>query len=135
MVAPTAPWLKLWRSSLEHLGHPAEGLAQVFSEDDKYRLPLSARLAPQPLRAVIFLDSDVSSPVVSLEEVSAVAAIPLLMNLTHQAYVLQATGQRQESFLRCSQVASRAKAFRLKRPWGLEHLEATMRVLEGVLSY
>ncbi len=41
------------------------------------------------------------------------------MNLTHQAYVLEATGQRQESFLRCSRVSSQARAYRLIRPWGL----------------
>src|ERR1700733_15461614 len=40
MVIPTAPWLKLWRNSLENLGRGAEGLDRVFSDDDKYRLPL-----------------------------------------------------------------------------------------------
>ncbi len=40
MVIPSAPWLKLWRNSLQHLGRQAEGLERVFSEDDKYRLPL-----------------------------------------------------------------------------------------------
>ena len=60
-------------------------------------------------------------------------AIPLLMNLTHQAYVLQATGQRQESFLRCGRVSSQARAYRLIRPWGLTHLESTVDALERFL--
>ncbi len=46
MVIPTAPWLKLWRNSLEILGRQAEGLERVFSEDDKYRLPLARRAPP-----------------------------------------------------------------------------------------
>ena len=44
MVIPTAPWLKLWRNSLQNLGWQAEGLERVFSEDDKYRLPLESVL-------------------------------------------------------------------------------------------
>jgi hypothetical protein len=55
------------------------------------------------------------------------------MDLTHQAYVLQATGQMQESFLRCSRVSSQAKAYRLIRPWGLTHMKETVDALERVL--
>jgi hypothetical protein len=68
-----------------------------------------------------------------MQELSAVEAIPLLMDLTHQAYVLQATGQLQQSFLRCSRVSSQAKAFRLIRPWGLEHLESSVDKVEAFL--
>jgi hypothetical protein len=133
MVAPTAPWLKLWRRSLEHLGQPADALARVFSEDDKYRLPLGQTTEPQPLRTLMFLAHDAAARTVTIEAVSALEAVPLLMNLTHQAYLLQATGQREESFLRCSRVSSHARAFRLLRPWGLEHMEATVDALESVL--
>jgi hypothetical protein len=134
MVIPTASWLKLWRNSLENLGRPAEGLERVFSEDDKYRLPLAPGLKPEPISKLMFLEGDeVSSPVIKFEEVSAVEAVPLLMNLTHQAYLLQATGQREESFLRCGRVSSQARAYRLKRPWGLAHLESTINALERFL--
>ena len=68
-----------------------------------------------------------------IQEVTAIEAIPLLMNLTHQAYVLEATGQRQESFLRCSRVSSQARAYRLIRPWGLPYLQSTVDLLEKFL--
>ncbi len=132
MVIPTAPWLKLWRNSLQNLGWQAEGLERVFSEDDKYRLPLESVLQPEPIRKLVFLEVEEGS-VTEIQEVSAIAAIPLLMNLTHQAYVLQATGQRQESFLRCSRVSSQARAYRLIRPWGLTHLQSTVDALERFL--
>lgn len=132
MVIPAAPWLKLWRNSLQILGRQADGLERVFSEDDKYRLPLQDVLHPEPIRKLIFLESEEGS-VTEIQEVTAIEAIPLLMNLTHQAYVLEATGQRQESFLRCSQVSSQAKAYRLIRPWGLTHLQSTVDVLEKFL--
>jgi hypothetical protein len=134
MVTPAAPWLKLWRNSLQNLGWKAEGLERVFSEDDKYRLPLSSVLEPEPIRKLIFLESH-ESPSASTEirEVPRVEAIPLLMNLTHQAYLLEATGQRDENFRRCGRVLSQARAYRLIRPWGLMHIKPTVDALESLL--
>jgi hypothetical protein len=135
IVIPTAPWLKLWRNSLESLGKQTEGLERVFSEDDKYRLPLADTRAPEPIRTLMFLEGDAASSAATLqiEVVSPVEAVPLLMNLIHQAYLLQATGQLQQSFLRCSRVASQARAYRLIRPWGLPHLESTVEALQKFL--
>jgi hypothetical protein len=132
MVLPTAPWLKLWRNSLESLGQQPEGLERVFSEDDKYRFPLEGGATAAPIDRLIFLEST-DNPVPSLEEVTAIEAIPLIMNLTHHAYLLEATGQKQQSFLHSSRVASQARAYRLLRPWGLEHLEPTLDLLESFL--
>ena len=134
MVIPTAPWLKLWRNSLQNLGKQPEGLERVFSDDDKYRWPLADVLQPEPIHTLMFLEGEeTSSAAISFEPVSPLEAVPLLMNLTHQAYLLQATGQRQESFLRCSRVSSQARAFRLIRPWGLSYLDATVDALEKFL--
>jgi hypothetical protein len=134
MVTPVAPWLKLWRKSLHNLGRKEDGLERVFSEEDKYRVPLSAGSQPEPIRTIIFLGEGDRSPLVTaIEEISRLEALPLLMNLTHQAYLLEATGQRAESFLRCGRVLSQAKAYRLHRPWGLEHLESTMDALQPFL--
>jgi hypothetical protein len=131
MVIPSAPWLKLWRNSLQHLGRQAEGLERVFSEDDKYRLPLETAGKREPIRKLVFLEgNEESSSSIRMEEVPPVKALPSLMNLTHQAYVLEATGQRQENFLRCGRVLSQARAYRLIRPWGLDHLESTVDAVE-----
>jgi hypothetical protein len=135
MVIPAAPWLKLWRDSLQNLGWRAEGLEQVFSEDDKYRSPLAGELEPEPIRKLVFLETCEESSSISpeIKEVSRVEAIPLLMNLTHQAYLLEATGQRNENFLRCGRVLSQARAYRLIRPWGLVHMKPTLDALETLL--
>jgi hypothetical protein len=134
MVIPTAPWLKLWRNSLQNLGRQAEGLERVFTEDDKYRLPLQTAWQREPIRKLVFLETDdQSSSPVRIEEVPRARALPLLMNLTHQAYLLEATGQRQENFLRCGRVLSQARAFRLTRPWGLDHLQSTVDAVEKFL--
>jgi hypothetical protein len=134
MVIPTAPWLKLWRNSLQNLGRQAEGLERVFSDDDKYRWPLTELRDPEPINTLMFLEGDEApSAAIRFEPVSPLEAVPLLMNLTHHAYLLQATGQRQESFLRCSRVSSQARAYRLIRPWGLSHLDATVAAVEKFL--
>jgi hypothetical protein len=134
MVIPTAHWLKLWRNSLENLGRGADGLDRVFSEDDKYRLPLTAALTPEPIIKLVFLEgNDVSSVTTEIEEVPRVQAVPLLMNLTHHSYLLEVTGQQEENFLRCGRVLSQARAYRLVRPWGLMHLESTIDVLKSLL--
>jgi hypothetical protein len=134
MVIPTAPWLKLWRNSLEHLGKKVQGLDRVFSEDDKYRLPLADTLRPEPIGRLVFLETNpIEGSATEMQKLSTVEAVPLLMDLTHQAYVLQATGQLEQSFLRCSRVSSQARAYRLIRPWGLEHLESTVDAVEKFL--
>lgn len=134
MVIPTAPWLKLWRNSLENLGKKAEGLARVFTDDDKYRLPLAPVLTPEPILRLIFLEgNEIGSTMVEMEEIPRVHAVPSLMKLTHHSYVLEATGQLEENFQRCGRVLSQARAYRLIRPWGLMHLEQTVDVLENLL--
>jgi hypothetical protein len=134
MVFPTAPWLKLWRSSLENLGRKAEGLDRVFTDDDKYRLPLAPVFTPEPILKLVFLEGNqIGSTTIEIEEVARVSAVPSLMNLTHHSYVLEATGQLEENFLRCGRVLSQARAYRLVRPWGLMHLESTVDVLETLL--
>jgi hypothetical protein len=134
MVIPTAPWLKLWRSSLENLGRKAEGLDRVFTDDDKYRLPLSSVFTREPILRLIFLeDVEIGSTRIGMEEIPRVQAVPSLMKLTHHSYVLEATGQLEENFLRCGRVLSQARAYRLVRPWGLMHLEATVDLLENLL--
>src|SRR6267154_1002041 len=134
MVIPTAPWLKLWRTSLENLGRKAEGLDRVFTDDDKYRLPLTPVLAPEPILRLVFLEGNaIASASIEIEEVPRVQAIPLLMNLTHHSYLLDATSQQEENFLRCGRVLSQARAYRLIRPWGLMHLESPVDVLENLL--
>jgi hypothetical protein len=139
LVIPSAPWLKLWRASLQQLGQRIEGLDQVFSEDDKYRFPIKNGAAfhlsgRQPLRKLIFLgDRDRDEPAVSVKEVGRVHALPLLMNQVHQAYLVAAIGQRQESFLRCGRVLSHARAYQLNRPWGFQHMDQTIDAIETLL--
>lgn len=145
MVIPAAPWLKLWRNSLQELGWRADGLDRVFSADDKYRFPLVDLRRPEPIGKLLFLERSDDGPGdddrgrrpearrdgrVEFRKLSKAQTVPLLMGLTHQPYLLQATGQRGRNFLQCSRVAALADAYRLIRPWGLAHMEETIDAIE-----
>lgn len=139
-VIPTAPWLKLWRASLQQLGQPIEGLDQIFSEDDKFRVPIGGPLTGnasvrQAIRKLIFIGdlAKDGAEQVNVKELARVHALPLLMNQVHQAYLVEAIGKRQESFLRCGQVLSQARAYRLIRPWGFQHMAETIDAIEALL--
>ncbi|HEV2273859.1 MAG TPA: hypothetical protein VGR96_06815 [Acidobacteriaceae bacterium] len=148
-VIPVAPWLKLWRTALTHLGHPAEGLARIFSDDDKYRLPLDSAGAAvsgemrkrYPIGKLVILGkpnlASEDSPTTHsrIEELTPIRALPMLMNLTHHAFLLEAMGRREQNFVACGRVLSQAQAFQLTRPWGLEHMEATIDLLESFIRH
>jgi hypothetical protein len=140
LVIPTAPWLKLWRASLQQLGQPIEGLDQVFSEDDKYRVPIQGATSGnasvrQAIRNLIFIGElgRESAQQVDVKELARVHALPLLMNQVHQAYLVEAIGMRQQSFLRCGQVLSEARAYRLIRPWGFQYMDQTIDAIEALI--
>ena len=133
LVTATAPWMKLWQASLDHLGKPAEGLERVFSDEDKYRLPLVANAKPEAIRQLFFLESRNDVSVTTIGAISRLEALNLLMHFAHHAFVLEATGQREETFVQCSRVLSQATAWRLIRPWGLEHLSATVDAVQPFL--
>jgi hypothetical protein len=144
VVVPVAPWLKLWADSLEHLGLPAAGLEQIFSDEAKYRLPTECVLdetAPEPRRIakVVFLEgreeiqSGSGAVNVEMRRLAPLEALPMLISLTHQSHLLEAMGLRTQNFLQCGRVASQAAVYRLIRPWGLEHMEASIDSIENLL--
>jgi hypothetical protein len=142
VVIPVAPWLKLWRASLDQLGLAAHGLDPVFSEDDKYRFPVEQVLERQPIRKLIFLERRAglleqsegsTGESAEIREVTALRALPLLMNLTHHAYLLEASGRREENFLHCGRVVAQAKAYSVSRPWGFAHMDSAVDAIERLL--
>ncbi len=68
-----------------------------------------------------------------MREVPRIQALPMLMNLTHQAYLLDAMGKREQNFVDCGRVVSQAAAYRLIRPWGLNHMEIAIDSIESFL--
>ncbi|MGD0798124.1 MAG: hypothetical protein ABR910_10410 [Acidobacteriaceae bacterium] len=140
LVVPVAPSLKLWRSALEQLGTTPETLPQVFSRDDKYRLPLhrSGSLDhPLPLRQLYFLEwaepEDEGS--LAFTPVEGVHAVSRLMEYTNYDYLMKATGRQTGNFLLCGRILAHARAFTLRRPRDFAHIDAALDALESHLHH
>ena len=140
-VLPVAPWLKLWRASLEALGQGTEGLTQTFTEEDKFRFPVGRQLPGTneampavsqddrlPLRAVIVLERS-SEPGARLTALAPVQAIGQMMKFTYQAFLLDWLGLRGEHFASCGKGLEGAKAYACERQWGFDSLPAVLDCL------
>jgi hypothetical protein len=136
-VLPVAPWLKLWRGSLEALGHSANGLTQTFSDEDKFRVPMAHPMASAsmpaavepgrlPLRAVVVLDRREAGSGVELATLKPVQAITQMMKFTYQAYLLDWLGLRGEHFASCGKGLEGATAYICVRDWGFDSLPAVV---------
>jgi hypothetical protein len=145
LVVPVAPALKLWRSALEQLGTAPETLPQVFSRDDKYRLPIhrSGSLDhPLPLRRLYFLEwaedraEDCAQPEApaAFSPVEGVHAVTRLMEYTNYDYLMKATGRQTGNFLLCGRILAHARAFTLRRPRNFARIDATLDALEAHLT-
>jgi hypothetical protein len=135
-VLPVAPWLKLWRSSLEALGQGTDGLVQTFSDEDKFRVPTGGagldvtRVAENvrlPLRAVVVLERGQGG--VKLLPLNPVNAIAQMMRFTYQAYLLGWLGLQEEHFSSCGKGLAGASAYTCERAWTFESLPTTMERL------
>ena len=134
-VIPVAGWIKLWRQSLDHLGKPAVERNRVFAEEDKYRIYLDPVSLERPtLRNIVLLErASTADGAARLEPLSAVEMIGAMMRMTYLAYVVELTHGEAKLFQRCARVASEGKGYRLVVPWGLEHMDDVLNLLEREL--
>ena len=143
-VLPVAPWLKLWRGSLEALGHGTDGLAQTFTDEDKFRLPVgrpgsgAAEESKLPvllddslsLRAVVVLERAAGTGV-TLTPLKPLQAIGQMMKYTYQSFLLDWLGLRGEHFAHCGKGLEGVQGFTCARSWGFEDLPQVLEVLKA----
>jgi hypothetical protein len=134
-VIPVAPWLKLWRSSLDALGQGTSGLSQTFTDQDKFRVPALSYVAVEqariPLNAIVILkkQSEDSPGGTTLRPLSPAKSLVEAMHFTYQRYLLEWLGLEKEHFARCGLAISGSRAFEWIRPWGFEELEGAFELL------
>jgi hypothetical protein len=134
-VIPVAGWLKLWRTSLNHLGETPDERNRVYSADDKYRLYLEAHAGERPvLRNLVFLEKAAQTGVEpNLEPLSTAETIGLMMKLTYLGYITELTGSHARVFRQCGRVLAQAKGYRLTMPWGFAEMEKVLQLVEREL--
>jgi len=131
-VVPVAGWLKLWNESLEYLGETPLEQNRVFSTDDKFRLFLPGSHTEQlRFTRAVFLSRDPDPQAQpTLQALPLLDAITGLMQMTYAGYVPALAGQRSRVFQQCAHVFRNAQAFRLTVPWGLDHMDSVLDLLE-----
>ncbi|HEY3988108.1 MAG TPA: hypothetical protein VGM02_02335 [Acidobacteriaceae bacterium] len=133
-VLPVAPWLKLWSATLDAMRESSRGLSRVFSDDEKYRYTLHQHQAPTPLAELILLERAESQAEPSFERLAPVHAVHAMLDFTYQSWLVRATGQTENYFLRCGEALDGVRVTRLRRPWGFEAMETTLAALETHLG-
>jgi hypothetical protein len=151
-VLPVAPWLKLWRSTLDALGEQADPHMRTFTEDDKYRVVQEEDGTPLPLAEVVILKhferkqaggkelkaeehlAEGGGPNTEFRELSPAQAIRSMLDLTYQAWLVHGTGQTESYFARCGKALEGVRAFDMERPWGFGAMDATLDALEEHLG-
>ena len=125
-VLPMPPWLKLWRGSLVALGHQVGGLRQTFSDEDKYKLPVSrfpvVSSQPLPLKALVLLSAPAAPEGTRLIELSPAQAIAGMMKYTYQYFLLDWLGMQNEHFANCARSLGSTPAYACERAWGFDSL-------------
>jgi hypothetical protein len=163
-VLPVAPWLKLWRSTLDALGEQPDPHLRTFTEDDKYRVLQEGDGTPLPLAEVVVLkhfglkhfereqvgpkQAGEKEPEVeehlarsgdvtktAFRELSPAQAIRSMLDLTYQAWLVHGTGQTESYFERCGKALEGVRAFDMERPWGFAAMDATLDALEEHLGF
>jgi hypothetical protein len=132
-VVPVAPWLKLWSTTLEALGEASGGFPRIFSDDDKYRVPLDQDASPVALSQLILLEREDTAKAM-LERLTPVQALNALLDNTYQAWLVRATGQTETYFRRCGTALQGVRVMRLRRPWGFDAMDETLSLLEQNLD-
>ena len=129
---PVAGWVKLWRTSLDHLGQVPEEQNRVFTADDKFRQYLD----PDPLdglalRNLVFLERTASpDDPAGLARLGTPETIARMMELTYLAYITELTGSHVRVFQQCASVLKQASAHRLTIPWDLTRMDEVLDLLE-----
>ena len=132
-VIPVAPWLKLWRTSLDALGQPEDGLSRTFNDEEKFRVPVSIDQAAEkrlPLAALVILRRMAPTAIApNLVPLRAAQSVVESMRFTYQQYLLEWLGRQEDHFRRTTLAITGARVFIFDRPWGFDQVEGTLKVL------
>jgi energy-coupling factor transporter ATP-binding protein EcfA2 len=129
-VVPVAPSIKLWKQTLDLLGEGLKDHPRVYSKYDKYRLPAAEVTDRLPLRHVLFLEWDGVATVPAIRPLDKVTALAKMMDFTHQAYLVKASGRRRENFELWGKVLTRGDASELIRPRDIGQLDQVVTIVE-----
>lgn len=139
LVVPCAPWLKLWRDALDGLKCPVDGLDPIPRKDWKYRVPIDGKAygaieaveEPLPLGGLFLLEKTEDGEPGAINLLQPAQAVAKFMLYTYTILMVHKLGQTPALFRRASEALQHVSMWTLERPWGLEHFDAVLDMLEA----
>ena len=119
------PRLKLWAEALEALGRGTKGLEQVFSETDKYHVPMRrsrelGSLEPLDLERIYLLDRAAEGDALAIERLTGAEAARGILANAYRWEMGQEIQEPRAQFDQCLALARHCAVFRIARRWGME---------------
>jgi hypothetical protein len=128
-VWPSAPRLKLWKNTLEALGHRSDELKRVVSRFDKFSLPVDQAIGELELTRVYVI---AESSEAEAQEISRITGAEAMRSLADNLYYPEiGWATRGEAiFTQCRTLLNTVECYRLSRPRGFNVMGAVIDRLE-----
>ena len=134
LVFPGPRKLKLWQDAAEHLSCDPADLVQDLSGTDKYQLYLGdggseADADPEPLHALVLLESSPEPTAPSLEKLSGGSAFDVCLTALYRPYMADWYRPRQAVMADLLALCSRIEIYRFRRHWSLGAMDEQLKPL------
>ncbi len=128
-VSATAPRLKLWKNTLEALGHRSEELKRVLSRFEKYSLPVNQAIDGLPLKRVYLLAQPSGNGADTISRITGAEAMKSLADNLYCPELGWAT-RGEAIFTQCRVLLDTVECYRLSRTLGFDEMNAIIDRLE-----
>lgn len=134
-VFPGPRKLKLWQDAAEHLRCDPGVLVRDLSGTDKFQLYLGnddggqANPDPEPLHALVLLESSADAGPASLERLSGAQAFDVCLTALYRPYMAYWYRSRQVVMANLLALCSHTRIYRFRRHWSLANMEQQLAPL------
>jgi hypothetical protein len=134
VMIPSYPKQKLWRDSVNVLGHSIEELITIDNKDDKYYLHVDRfELDKVPVGWVVYLDVNEDDELITTE-LNGIEKLEVLLYHTYRSEMIKDLGLVQQHFHLCSKLLENIKVIMISRPEGRYTLDQQIHYIETTLD-
>jgi len=133
VVQPTFPDIALWPEDLKKLGYDANGLTVCDANRRFLSLPDQFAIAPQPLRAIFWLNVH-NREEISLENLSGAARFQTAGALLYNSHIADALIDRVDYMRNVAAIFQNIPIVRLNRPRNQWRAEEIANIIENELK-
>lgn len=119
---PGLPRLKLWGEAAKAFGHDSTTLDIAIEGMDKYHVPMTRRLAAQPIpfRRLYVLSRAEGGGEGATVPLKGRAAMEAVMAQTYRGFYLAPMGLAERHFRQCVALSAHAEVYAASRAWGYD---------------